>query len=90
MSKRFNINLFLRVFFLAILLSLLYLPLLNIYTQLGSNEEIHDSIGGLYLTLGGYLGVSILFLLTTHKPVFGLYIDKIIIICSFFIVDNWC
>ena len=87
MSKRFNINLFLRVFsFLAILLSLLYLPLLNIYTQLGSNEEIHDSIGGLYLTLGGYLGVSILFLLTTHKPVFGLYIDKIIIICSFFLL----
>lgn len=87
MSKRFNIKLFLKIFsFFSVLLTLLYLPLLNVYTQLGGNEEMHDSIGGLYLTLGGYLGVSILFLLTTQKPIFSLYIDKIIIVCSFFLL----
>lgn len=56
------------------------------YLEFGSNDEIHESVGGLYLTLGGYLGAIVVTFLTTKKNVFNPYVDKIFIAISAFIL----
>lgn len=86
-SREFNVQLFLRSFsIVTLLLTILYLPFLDMYLEFGSNDEIHESVGGLYLTLGGYLGAIVVSFLTTKKNVFNSYIDKILIAISAFIL----